>query len=171
MAGRWRWKGVSAPFPTRSPGRAAGGDCSVDPGTGGLPHGLRSGAGGGVGAAVRLSAASAPPAHDAFRQPFPRRHRLGVDLPVLRHLRRGYPGGLRHRPSGRGNWVGCHGRMAPAAYFFTVLEDFGQAKQARAGASEKIFRFFEIFICICGKMGYNRQKATCTARQAQREGP
>ena len=159
------------PCPMKSPGRAAGGDCSVDPGSGGLPHGLRPGAGSGTGANLRLSASLAPPAYPAERRHFSRGHDLGVGLPVLRHLRRGYPGGLRHRPSGRGNWVGCHGRTAPAAHFFTVLENFGQAKQARAGASEKIFRFFEIFICICGKMGYNRQKATCTARQAQREGP
>ena len=159
------------PCPMKSPGRAAGGDCSVDPGSGGLPHGLRPDAGSGAGANLRLSAAPAPPAYPAERRHFSRGHYLGVDLPVLRHLRRGHPGGLCLRTFGWGNRLGVHRRTASAPCFCTVLEDFGQITEAAPAAVEKIFPIFKIFICICGKMGYNRQKATCTARQAQREGP
>ncbi|MDO5545901.1 MAG: hypothetical protein Q4F81_08785 [Eubacteriales bacterium] len=66
--------------------------------------------------------------------------------------------------------MGMHRRTPPAARFYTILEGFGKAMGADAAANEKIFRFFKIFICICGKMGYNRRKASETQRaQAQRK--
>ena len=150
-------------MPMRSPGRAAGGDCSVDPGCGCLPHGLRPGAGGGAGPCVRLSAAPASPAYPPVRQRFSGRRHLGVGVSVLRNLRRGHPGRLCLRPGGGGHGLGEHRRTAPAPGFYPDLEDFGRSSQTASSANEKIFRIFEISICICGKMGYNSKKPFETA--------
>ena len=77
---RWRWRGASAAFPTRSLARPAGADCSDDPRDGGLPAGLRPGSGGGAGAFLRLSAASAAKIHGTGRRGISARCLLGLAL-------------------------------------------------------------------------------------------
>ena len=65
--------------------------------------------------------------------------------------------------------MGGYCRAGFASDFCTNMEDFGWAWPTDPYAHEKIFRFFEIFICIWGKMGYNNKKPFDTARNAQRE--
>lgn len=160
------------PFPMKSPGRAAGGDCSVDTGGSGIPYGLCPDAGSGTGYGVWVSAPTAPPAHPAFRRTLFGCCRMGVDLSLFRRLCRGYPGRLRVLPAGRGNPLGNHLWAMASSVLFPVLERNGRFAGCAGSACEKIFRIFEIFVCICEKMGYNRKKPfQTTPTTAQRESP
>ena len=95
-----------------------------------------------------------------------------MDLSQLWGLRRGHPGGLRHCDDDGRSPVGEHCRAAPAANFCGILEDPGKDRRDISSAGEKIFRFFEISICICGKMGYNSEKPYLAAPgPAQRKIP
>jgi len=40
--------------------------------------------------------------------------------------------------------------------FFGILEELGSDLAKGSVSCEKFFGFFENFVCICGKMGYNR---------------
>lgn len=82
---------------------------------------------------------------------------LGLDLSQLRRLPGRYPDGV---PSGYAGWpaaLGKHCRPVAEAVFFRVLE-VSRGSLARISVPlENNFRFYKKIVCICGKMGYNRE--------------
>ena len=76
----------------------------------------------------------------------------------------GVLGGFGHGRIGLGN----DGGTADKPHFFPVLEGSGLDKGAVCAAGKKIFAFFENFICIWGKMGYNMEEWLSNASAAGR---
>lgn len=53
--------------------------------------------------------------------------------------------------------MGSHRRPLDASGFRDVVEVSGGCLAVFSVSLEKIFGFFKNFVCICGKMGYNRE--------------
>ena len=157
----WRWRETSARCSMSSPvPEAAGSTGCWDEisGTGGLPvcNGLSGGGGIGIGLWF-----SAPPGAKTWvleRPALCDGGLLGMAVLGIRHL----PGGL----SGAGTFgdvsgrsaLGTYGWKAPEADFLVFLENSWKIVPLSAVALEKNLENHENFVCICGKMGYNRME-------------
>ena len=159
------WKERSPLCSTKNPGpKAAGKPASSDdrPGTG-CPMVRRSpGAGGGAGAAVRISAAAAQKTHRPGRPAVFGSFGLRMAVSELCRVPGRYPPGLHTGP------VFGHLRLRPhpgetaSACFFRFLEGCGGYFAFSYLPREKNFsknaRNYENFICIFEKMGYNKME-------------
>jgi hypothetical protein len=54
--------------------------------------------------------------------------------------------------------MGNHRRKGYAAAVCDFLENSGRFMANKSAAPEKIFEKSENFVCICGKMGYNKME-------------
>ena len=73
-------------------------------------------------------------------------------------LRRGFAAGLCRRSGGRGISVGKDRRQGLTASMYVFWENSGRFLENNMDAPEKIFKKSENFVCICGKMGYNKME-------------
>ena len=161
MGARWRSPGILRCFPTRSPGRGAAGcaACWVD-GSGHSPDifGAEHPGRGGAGADIQFPAASAPKAYGRCGQPVSGGGAVGLCLDKLRRLRRGHPAGESH---GAASGRDCR-RADPGAAFWSGFSVFlagaGVALEDNPNPRKKIFAICENFVCIWGKMGYNKME-------------
>ena len=157
----WRWRGRSArcSMNRAGPGTAGCGGCWDErAGAGGVAVCRSLSGGGGAGPGLRIFAAPAAKVQRSGGPAVPGGSLLGMALLGLRHL----PGGLsgpRSAGSGpRGSRLGGHRGKTSAPRFSVFLENFWKTPPLRPVAPEKNIENHENFVCICGKMGYNRME-------------
>ena len=141
----------------KNPEKAASGSgCGDDHSHGPLAFGLQFSAGRLSGTSVRIPASFAQPAPAAFGCGVFPGCGMGLDLYLLCRL----PGRHPYRlPAGHGHRYSAlaqHLRPLAAACIFRILVPFGAAFPAFSGSLEKNFGNYKNFVCICGKMGYNK---------------
>jgi hypothetical protein len=78
-------------------------------------------------------------------------------LSQLFRLLRGYPGCVPFGDADRPAAVESHCWDVADAGFWGILEVYRSGFGSFSVSLEKIFVFFKNFVCICGKMGYNRE--------------
>lgn len=113
-------------------------------------------AGGGAGGTLRGAAAPAPPVGAAGGRAVHAGSGVGLGGVQLRLLRRGYPGGVSVRNGCRCRRLGRDVRDVAAPPFSHDLAGAGSRHRADAAARQKNFSFCKNFVCIWGKMGYNK---------------
>ena len=97
---------------------------------------------------------------------------VGVHLSGLRGVCRGPAAGVCVGTSGRGGGVGGHRRTMAPTGIFRNLANTGDNVGAFLGTWEKIFAIYENFVCIWGKMGYNKvETLSALPTRSRRYGP
>ena len=64
--------------------------------------------------------------------------------------------------------LGQNGRQASGGAFQGILEDYGRHFPSYIPADEKNFTFYKNFVCIWGKMGYNKMELPSTSAEIRR---
>ena len=157
----WRWRERSARCSTNRAGSGAVGcagcwDEAAGTGRPAVPPGLSGG--GRTGAVLRIFAAPAAKTRHFWGPSVSGGGLLGLAVLGFRHLRRGLS---RPGPSGPGpgrTCMGSYGWEASAAGFSVFLENTWKNVPLFSVAPEKNIENHENFVCICGKMGYNRME-------------
>ena len=154
--------GPSPLWSTRIHGLAAAGGTgsSDDPGDCRLPPAVQLSAGRSPGAVLRSFAASAPASAGTGGRVVPAWGGMGLDLSELRNLRRRSAAGIFSWPFAWGASLGTHRRKGTAAGFCRNMEGSGKGRAACGPSFKKIFAFCKNFVCICGKMGYNKVESS-----------
>ena len=165
--------GPSLLWSTRIPGLAAAGGTgsSDDPGDCRLPSAVQLSAGRGAGAVLWIPSAPAPTAAGTGGRAVSAGGRLGLALSELWDLRRGSAAGIFSWAFGRRTSLGTHRREGSAPGFFRILGRPGKGRASRGPAFKKIFAFCKNFVCIWGKMGYNKVESLLapTAKEFKRD--
>ena len=150
-------------WPMRNPGRPPDGSavCSDDrPHAGSAPLSVLLSAGGGAGGVLRIPAPPASATHLRLGRAVFVGGRLGLAAHELSRVQRRPAAGVFRRAAGRGDRLGSGVRRPDRARFFRILEIREVAPGLCPYARKKIFKICENFICICGKMGYNKVESS-----------
>jgi len=113
-------------------------------------------AGGLSGHRLRISPASGTAAQNTGRLAFPAGGGMDLDLYLFRPLPGRYPAGVSAGDADRNTALGKDRGKVASALFCRRLEFFSPAFPSFSGSLQKNFVFCKNFVCICGKMGYNR---------------
>ena len=148
--------------------REDGGDSSDDTSRRLLPPCGSHSVGSGSGANLRISSAfgetAASPGHSV-----PSHYRVDGGLVCLCPVP-GRPADGIHSGHGRRRyWLGGYRRTVAQAPFFLILEEFAKDLGLFVPSWKKILPFCEKYVCIWGKMGYN--KVDIFFDQAKRKHP
>ena len=142
----------------KSPGKAASGSgFGGDTGRQRLPAAGECPAGRDSWDPLQLSASSGKTAQASDGSFLLRGGSLGLALPQLCRLPGRHSSDLSAGDGDGGSAVGGHRRSVAPAGFFHILAVSCRSLAMDPVSMEKIFGFFKNFVCICGKMGYNRE--------------
>ena len=150
-------------WPMRNPGRPPDGSavCSDDrPRAGSAPLSVLLSAGGGAGGVLRIPAPPAPTAYICRGRAVFVGGRLGLAAHELSRVQRRPAAGVFRRTAGRGDRLGSGVRRPDCACFFRILEIREVAPRLCSHSRKKFFKICKNFICICGKMGYNKMESS-----------
>ena len=157
----WRWRETSARCSMGSPvPEAAGSTGCWDEisRTGGLPvcNGLSGG--GGIGNCLWISAAAETKVRLVGGSAFCGGSFLGMAVLGIWHLPRGLSRAGTFGDVSGWSALGTYGWKASETGFLVFLENSWKIVPISAVALEKNLENYENFVCICGKMGYNRME-------------
>ena len=144
---------------------AAGFAESSDDGTGGRGQPVFMGVYSGIrpGRGLRFSAPPAAQNRLAGRWIVSVGGNLGLGVSGIRNLPGRAAAGVHRRSCGRRIFVGMDSGMPAASGFWMVLEGILACRGYLFPAFQKIIPFFKNFVCIWGKMGYNKVEKSSAA--------